>query len=87
MAACKITLFACFLLGSAVAYTLLTILYRLHIHPLSRFPGPRLAAITGLYEVYYAAWGAGSFDDEIDRMHRLYGNHRISSSRAEDISG
>lgn len=73
MAPCKMTLFACFLLGSVVAYALVTIIYRLYIHPLSRFPGPRLAAVTGLYEMYYAAWGTASFDDEIDKMHQQYG--------------
>ncbi|CAI7609831.1 unnamed protein product [Penicillium pancosmium] len=63
----------CFLLGSLVAYFLVTIIYRVHIHPLSKFPGPRLAALTGLYEIYFAAWGTGSFEDEIDRMHEEYG--------------
>lgn len=69
MAACKMILIACFLLGSLLAYVLVTIIYRLYIHPLSRFPGPRLAAMTSLYEIYCAA----SFDDEIDRMHQEYG--------------
>ncbi|KAJ5624440.1 hypothetical protein N7510_000749, partial [Penicillium lagena] len=64
---------ACFLLGSAFAYNLLMSVYRLHIHPLSRFPGPRLAAMTGLYEIYFAAWGDGSFDHEIRRLHQEYG--------------
>ncbi|KAJ5103961.1 hypothetical protein N7532_004490 [Penicillium argentinense] len=63
----------CFLLGSILAYFLVTIVYRLHIHPLSKFPGPRLAAVTGLYEIYFAAWGVGSFEDEISRMHEEYG--------------
>ncbi|KAJ5167799.1 uncharacterized protein N7482_003393 [Penicillium canariense] len=64
---------ACFLLGSVLAYGLVTTVYRLHIHPLSRFPGPRLAALTGLYEILCTAWPGGSFDDEIHRLHRLYG--------------
>lgn len=63
----------CFLLGSLVSYFLVTIIYRVHIHPLSKFPGPRLAALTGLYEIYFAAWGTGSFEDEIDHMHEEYG--------------
>lgn len=69
----KMTMMACFLLGSVLAHGLITIIYRLHFHPLSRFPGPYLAAMTGLYEIYFSAWGTGSFDDEIERLHRLYG--------------
>lgn len=64
---------ACFLLGSVVAHVLVTIIYRLYIHPLSRFPGPRLAAMTSLHEIYYAAWGAALFVDQINRMHQEYG--------------
>lgn len=70
---------AWFLLGSAIAYGLLLTIYRLHIHPLSRFPGPPLAALTGLYELICTAWGAGSFDDEFDRMHQVYGEYRTPS--------
>lgn len=65
---------AWFLLGSAIAYGVVITVYRLHIHPLSRFPGPRLAALTGLYEVVCTVRGSGSFDDEIDRLHRIYGD-------------
>lgn len=67
------TLVACFLLGSVLAYGLVSLVYRLHLHPLSKFPGPRLAAVTGLYEIYFSVWGVSSFDDEIERMHQEYG--------------
>jgi len=73
-AACQlVTMIAFFLLGSLVAYILVTIIYRVHIHPLSKFPGPRLAALTGLYEVFLTTWGTGSFEEEINRMHEEYG--------------
>ncbi|CDM32160.1 hypothetical protein DTO013E5_3626 [Penicillium roqueforti] len=62
-----------FLLGSAVAYNLVMVIYRLHFHKLSRFPGPRLAAASGLYEIYFSVWGPGIFDHEIDLMHRKFG--------------
>ncbi|KAJ5721465.1 uncharacterized protein N7483_009399 [Penicillium malachiteum] len=64
---------ACFFLGSVVAYGLVMAIYRLHIHPLSKFPGPWLASVTGLYEMYFTAWGTESFEDKIDRMHLKYG--------------
>ncbi|CRL20339.1 Cytochrome P450 [Penicillium camemberti] len=66
-------MFVCFLLGSAVAYNIVMIIYRLHFHKLSRFPGPRLAAATGLYEIYFSVWGPGIFEYEIDNMHRKFG--------------
>jgi hypothetical protein len=69
---------ACFLFGSAVAYNLVMIIYRLYFHSLSRFPGSRLAAVTGLYEIYFSAWGPGSFENEIDQMHQRYGQYTTS---------
>ncbi|KAJ6105576.1 hypothetical protein N7512_009093 [Penicillium capsulatum] len=74
----------CFLLGSVVAYLLAMIVYRLYIHPLSKIPGPRLAAVTGLYEIYFAAWEAGSFEYQIQRMHEEYGG--FLSSRCKRLS-
>lgn len=66
---------ACFLLGSAVAYNLVMVVYRLQFHPLNKFPGPRLAAATGLYEIYFSIWGTEMFEYEIDQMHEKYGKH------------
>ncbi|KAJ5648642.1 hypothetical protein N7490_005014 [Penicillium lividum] len=62
---------AYFFLGSVLAYGLVMIFYRLHVHPLSKYPGPWLAGATGLYEMYFTL--GGSFEDEIDRMHQKYG--------------
>lgn len=74
------TMMICFLLGSALAYLLLMAVYRLRLHPLSKFPGPRLAAMTGLYEVYFAAWGNQSFETEIHNMHQQYGEKDLLPS-------
>ncbi|KAI0886299.1 putative cytochrome P450 [Annulohypoxylon maeteangense] len=55
--------------------SLLVVLYRLTFHPLTRFPGPTLAASTGLYEAYYQCIknGGGRYWAEIQKMHQQYG--------------
>lgn len=81
----RIEMIACFFLGSVLAYGLVMAFYRLHVHPLSKYPGPWLAAVTGLYEIYFTAWGVGSFEDEIDRMHQKYGKRSYICHPARPI--
>ncbi|PYH49237.1 cytochrome P450 [Aspergillus saccharolyticus JOP 1030-1] len=49
------------------------IIYRLTLSPLARFPGPRLAAATGLYEMYYQLVQGGIFTWKINELHDQYG--------------
>lgn len=46
---------------------------RAYFSPLSGFPGPKLAAITYLYEFYYDWWLGGQYIFEIERLHKKYG--------------
>lgn len=50
-------------------------LYRLYLHPLAKFPGPRLAALTSWYEVYYDVYLIGKFRNQIKEMHSKYGTY------------
>ncbi|KAH7024521.1 cytochrome P450 [Microdochium trichocladiopsis] len=65
------------LAGVAVAYAgykVLVALYNISpFHPLSRFPGPRLAAAGYFYEAYYDWIRGGKYTQEIKRMHEKYG--------------
>lgn len=53
------------------------VIYRLYFHPLSKFPGPKLAALTSLYEFYYNVVLGGRYLWEIERMHEKYGKNII----------
>ncbi|KAI0143467.1 cytochrome P450 [Xylariaceae sp. FL1272] len=63
------------LLGFGLIAALIVVVYRLTLHPLAGFPGPLLAASTGLYEAYYECVkdGGGRYWVEINRMHQQYG--------------
>lgn len=43
------------------------------LHPLSQFPGPKFAAATFLYEVWFDLVLGGRYTHEISRLHEIYG--------------
>ncbi|KAF2665445.1 cytochrome P450 [Microthyrium microscopicum] len=58
----------------SLLYVFTLVVYRLYFHPLCKFPGPKLAAATQFYELYYDIIGKGGmFIWEIERMHEIYG--------------
>lgn len=61
------------LLGVVIVYYVTTVLYRLFLHPLARFPGPRVAAISRWYEGYYDVVLGGQYTLKIAELHKTYG--------------
>jgi hypothetical protein len=48
-------------------------LYRLFLHPIANFPGPKQAAITHWYEGYYDIIQKGRYIFRIEDLHKKYG--------------
>lgn len=60
-------------LAAWALYSISLVIYRLTFHPLAKFPGPKLAASTQLYEFYHDAIRGGQYQFLIKRMHDQYG--------------
>ncbi|KAI0871745.1 cytochrome P450 [Hypoxylon argillaceum] len=56
-----------------VAHRASIVFYRLYLHPLSRFPGPKLAAATTLYRAYYQIIRDGEHVAQATKLHEQYG--------------
>lgn len=54
-------------------YVALLCIYRLTLHPLAKFPGPWLPAVTFWYGFYHDAYHGGQFLFRIKDMHAKYG--------------
>ncbi|KAF2262689.1 cytochrome P450 [Lojkania enalia] len=55
-----------------VVYVSIKTIYRLYFHPLAKFPGPKLAAATTLYNAYYDILAPGLVK-MLPELHRKYG--------------
>jgi hypothetical protein len=57
-----------------VVYWISIALYRITLHPLAQIPGPKLAAITLLYQTYYSTHnGQSRFYKQVEQLHKQYG--------------
>ncbi|KAF2462397.1 cytochrome P450 [Lineolata rhizophorae] len=59
--------------GLVGLYVLSKTVYRLLLHPLRKFPGPKLAAWTYWYEMYYDVFLGGQYEFQIKKLHQQYG--------------
>lgn len=60
-----------------VAYLLARAVYRLYLHPLAKFPGPKTAAVTTWYEAYYEIVLRGQYYKQISKLHDQYGRFTL----------
>lgn len=68
---------ALWLVGLAfLIYLVYQAVYRLYLSPLARIPGPRSAALTGGYEMYYDLIQEARFPWKIKELHKKYGIDR-----------
>lgn len=63
--------------AAALAISLLAkIAYRLTLHPLASFPGPKLAAATSMYGAFYdLSFTSSSYVKELPALHAKYGQY------------
>lgn len=61
------------LLAAGVLSLVVWIAGRLVFHPLAKYPGPKLAALTSAYEDYFEIYQNYDYIWEIKKMHRRYG--------------
>lgn len=54
------------------------VLFRLFLHPLSRYPGPRLAALTTWYQAYFDVYKHGRLLRHVDFLHDIYGEQTVA---------
>ncbi|KAI9166335.1 Trichodiene oxygenase [Paramyrothecium foliicola] len=59
--------------ATIVIYYVTVAIYRLYLHPLARFPGPKLAAVSRWYEGYYDLYLEGQYTFKIAELHKKYG--------------
>ncbi|KAL2063037.1 hypothetical protein VTL71DRAFT_6109 [Oculimacula yallundae] len=58
---------------AGITYSIYLVIWRLYFSPISRFPGPKLAALTYWYEFYYDLIQRGQFIFKIQELHKQYG--------------
>lgn len=58
-----------------ISYKIITYIQRLYFHPLSKFPGPKIAAASKLYEFYWDSYQHGRLWAKLPELHKRYGEY------------
>jgi hypothetical protein len=74
------------LAACAIYYFILGV-YRVTLHPLARFPGPKLAAASFWYEFYYDVLLWGRYGRRIKELHEIYGTIALPMRCNEPLQG
>jgi hypothetical protein len=61
------------LISLSLLYLGVLLFHRLYLSPLSKFPGPKIAAATLWTEFYYDAVLRGQFQFKVREWHEIYG--------------
>ena len=61
------------LLAAWTAWVVGLVLYRFFLHPLAKFPGPKLAIATYWYEFYYDVIKGAKYTWKLSELHEKYG--------------
>lgn len=61
------------LMTLACSWLAIVVFYRLYLHPLSKFPGPKFAAVSSLYHFYYDVVAGGEMLSNLAELHKVYG--------------
>lgn len=68
-------------LSTCGLFALQVIAYRLYFHPLAKYPGPRLAAISRFWKAYVECFRQRSFCHELQVLHGIYGIGCLAPNR------
>ena len=66
--------------GAIAIYLLCLVVYRLYLSPIAKVPGPKLAALTKWYEVYYDLIDGPRFPWVVEDLHQRYGSGLLPMS-------
>ena len=79
--------FVIFIAVLSVSWTIWKVAYRFFFHPLSSFPGPKLAIATYCYEWYYDLILGGRYTFKLRELHQRYGKSAsVLQVAASDLS-